>query len=1122
MTNCRDCCDCEYVYESESESECECECKCDITIVKESKKYTFFSWLNINEYLTSNDDFKILFKNVEDLINLEFKKKITEYDFDPNLYYYENIVAPIEEDPHLLKVKYEEKYDKKENMLSFQNRHDITDDEFMEKTLAAIDYIENEDNINGDDDDKKNEKIDKLMKNIYDFTEEFCEIIDKKYKFERYVPGGIRMDIVKYYSEIFELNQFRDHMEARIWGRNSLREKIYYDHHEEKRNINNFEENVDNYICNRTYKYDNDTCAYTTFIENNSICVIDAIQLDETIYKNYIPYKKATVGNVNNIPIANQLTFNGSEKDLYSFYRMICRQKYGVDTMYDVTSVFLMESLKFYFSSLIDCLESCHDDNVLNDVRIKNINIAHYRIRFHGVAIDDNNKESFFRMLQFWTIGMCNSVYKYYSSDNKNDYDHDCDNITDNCDFYADCDEEKVRDKEYYSKILYGKKVGEKPELKAHYYNTEYCVNNNLYTYLIKTLKLGEIIGLIKCNNDLIGNYHYNEKNIPEILLISKIAKVFLSVYFITKKEQINEKHLIILAKNKSFISDVEYVIDRIGRVNVRNIELKYGEKELLYHCYFTMDKTKKTGGHTFYLHRSKNGEVCCPNYVIHPDAFKEMTSGAKTINKTKTKKSPAKISCPICQTRLDPKFFTTVQPKKIHEEKSNSPYNFIKKTENKVKTLVLDLDSFGENGQNGKNGKNDGILNLLDLDFNIDYTTKISFKDYLIFANPSLSKQFVMCSNVNIVKNNFIRDMPKFLNHFDFKKNNIVIAGGLCRSLLLGQKINDIDFFFTIPDESEIQKNIINVINDMIIANKNVDPDMKFILMYKPQFKVIEILCIKETEKKDVTKKTKIKPDADIDPDLDSDLDSDSDSESESKTEQSHPELNEDQKFKKFCDNNLVYTIQIIIKAYDSVKAIFDDFDMYPSCVAFDGENILFNHQSHMAYKYMINVINKKEMIMHDLFNMRVKKYNDYGFAVCINKNKMPEQFLNKLNVIPRKVMISNLAFTFKHHKKRRSDDDYFPITKIELNKKNNYAISFDLYCTNTDDRNCNHDIKLINKYEFVKNNNINYCFLSHPILNLDDVSDVIKSENMEFTTKNTFGEHNDDWYDPSKIYIY
>ena len=45
-----------------------------------------------------------------------------------------------------------------------------------------------------------------------------------------------------------------------------------------------------------------------------------------------------------------------------------------------------------------------------------------------------------------------------------------------------------------------------------------------------------------------------------------------------------------------------------------------------------------------------------------------------------------------------------------------------------------------------------------------------------------------------------------------------------------------------------------------------------------------------------------------------------------------------------------------------NNIKELFDTFDLYPSCVAFDGNDVIFNDKSLMCYTYMLNIVNVKK----------------------------------------------------------------------------------------------------------------------------------------------------------------
>ncbi len=147
-----------------------------------------------------------------------------------------------------------------------------------------------------------------------------------------------------------------------------------------------------------------------------------------------------------------------------------------------------------------------------------------------------------------------------------------------------------------------------------------------------------------------------------------------------------------------------------------------------------------------------------------------------------------------------------------------------------------------------------------------------------------------------------------------------------MCRSILLNQDIKDIDFFFVGLSEDEIRVKLYKLVNTTMESLKSENPDCGFVLMYKPAFKVVEIVCTKPVEKKES---------------LDVELSDNQVSEEEYTVSQSK-ELSKEEKL--FMENRMLYKIQIIMKAHKSLDEIFENFDLYPCCVAFDGKTTYLN----------------------------------------------------------------------------------------------------------------------------------------------------------------------------------
>ena len=278
-----------------------------------------------------------------------------------------------------------------------------------------------------------------------------------------------------------------------------------------------------------------------------------------------------------------------------------------------------------------------------------------------------------------------------------------------------------------------------------------------------------------------------------------------------------------------------------------------------------------------------------------------------------------------------------------------------------------------------------------------------------------------------------------------DINMNNIALCGGFVRSILLKQQMKDFDFFFHgLENDLAYIERLKTLAYDVIKSLKNVDPNYKFALFYKPMFNVLEMICYEDpsnfiqedfsidyfdkykfksmkkfygTKDSKITKygsndKTIDKQDNEI---LDNELNESEEDESDSEeysdssdTESENSNEPENKKIDKkyyFEDNDehgikMKYRIQFIMCKYATLTDIIKSFDMTPSKTIFDGSKVYFTKKSLIAFQYMINEINLNGG--NDLVKHRVNKYFKYGFAIVFpmtDRNWKLENFDNNYN---------------------------------------------------------------------------------------------------------------------------
>ena len=98
--------------------------------------------------------------------------------------------------------------------------------------------------------------------------------------------------------------------------------------------------------------------------------------------------------------------------------------------------------------------------------------------------------------------------------------------------------------------------------------------------------------------------------------------------------------------------------------------------------------------------------------------------------------------------------------------------------------------------------------------------------------------------------------------------------------------------------------------------------------------------------------------------------------------------------------DNNrvkMIHRLQFVLTSYMDILSVLNAFDMYPSRVAYDGEKVYMTPMAHMAYRYMINIVN--ERYYSNMFDSRLSKYFSYGFSIIMPELDMKKIQKNKGN---------------------------------------------------------------------------------------------------------------------------
>ena len=301
------------------------------------------------------------------------------------------------------------------------------------------------------------------------------------------------------------------------------------------------------------------------------------------------------------------------------------------------------------------------------------------------------------------------------------------------------------------------------------------------------------------------------------------------------------------------------------------------------------------------------------------------------------------------------------------------------------------------------ENLDNTDLLTIDNLDFDVK---SFKLKNVLIQDLLNISKIVVKTKESF---NKVVHGKYPFLKNLDM--TNVCLAGGFCRSILLNQKMKDFDFFiYGLNSDQEYEQRLSKLINDLTSSirenEKEEERDKhKFLYLYKPLYNVFEIIYVYDPT-------NHFKDNFLVDNFIDYGY----------KTLKTFDRKNvvpRDEYYFEDGDDKgirMIHRFQFVMAKYTSVKNILEKFDISPSRVAYDGNEVYFNQSGYLSYKYMVNIVNRNDGRYTDMYDTRVSKYLSYGFDILFreqdipNMNDFKEKF--KLNNNPNKLQLCNLKF--------------------------------------------------------------------------------------------------------------
>lgn len=263
-----------------------------------------------------------------------------------------------------------------------------------------------------------------------------------------------------------------------------------------------------------------------------------------------------------------------------------------------------------------------------------------------------------------------------------------------------------------------------------------------------------------------------------------------------------------------------------------------------------------------------------------------------------------------------------------------------------------------------------------------------------------------------------------KHLENFAFPltlvdMSNLCIAGGCVKSLILNNKVNDIDIFiYGIKDVEKANTRIDKFITDLYVVLENiksgkyvdlkiwnsqgVSSNKKVIIPTKPK-KAISSVKNKKVDYSEDGEDDDINSENGEDDDIDSENNEEEDidveqtknnnvdlSPNEYRIKNAHkynPKLETDI-FVMYNGNTVTIDvadlkIQLVLRLYNTISEILHGFDLGSSAVGFDGKNVYFTSLSKFCYENMINIYDGTRRSTS--YEYRLEKYLWDGFKIVL-----------------------------------------------------------------------------------------------------------------------------------------
>jgi hypothetical protein len=310
---------------------------------------------------------------------------------------------------------------------------------------------------------------------------------------------------------------------------------------------------------------------------------------------------------------------------------------------------------------------------------------------------------------------------------------------------------------------------------------------------------------------------------------------------------------------------------------------------------------------------------------------------------------------------------------------------------------------------------KKDSLYRKNDVKDDIYFLKSLQTDSSWNLTYPTLVNVYKRNVKVNRNLSDFIKMFNKecfLLNPDNVDMSNLLIAGGCIRSIILSDRIKDIDIFIYGLNQEESVNKINKFIKDLYYSNnqnKNFENIKRIPGLSDQNKERLICICKQDSGKTRISstlsgddkilfdKYYKLFPNYFTGKSVDGFKIINSGNVITINFEDSHPD------------------IQIILRCYETVSSILHGFDLGSSAVGYDGNNVMFTSLGKFSYENMVNIFDHTRR--STTYERRLRKYFNNGFNIVLPELDISKLRLDNLKYeIPEVCDMPYLTFSYKN----------------------------------------------------------------------------------------------------------